>query len=263
MAKCWTKEEEKKYRKELTFLYKKQNKAIGEIASILRIGEQSVFKRMKRLGIKSEPHRKKNYLKKRTDIIIPKRYSGNIAEFFGVMLGDGNLSHFQVSVTLGTKEMRYAEYVASLMKSIFSVYAKICIRKNKYKIVYFGSVDATNWLFKEGLVKNKVKFQVSVPRWIFRNKQFSRRFIRGFFDTDGSIYKLRHGLQLSFSNRSIPLLKDLQEILLMLGYTPSAVSSYKIYITKTNEVRRFFSEIRPKNIKHNERFEKFTNASVG
>ena len=84
-----------------------------------------------------------------------------------------------------------------------------------------------------------------------------KAFVRGFFDTDGSIYKLRFGLQISITNHSLPLLIALQSMLRTLGYSVSEVSVGRIYITRRNQVARFFSEIAPMNSKHTQRFEKF------
>jgi len=257
MARKWNKQEEKKYRTELYDLYISQNKTLNEVAKVLKIEPQSVFVRLKRLDITTCPERKKNYQNRRNDVIIPKTYSPELAEFFGIMLGDGSLSHFQTMVTLGTKELSYAEYVAKLMKKIFGVPAKISIRKNDCKDVYIGSVDLTNWLQKEGLVFNKVKSQVGVPIWVFSRKVYMQRFLRGFFDTDGSVYKIRFGVQIAFINLSLPVLDSLQKMLKKLSYKPSEISSHKIYVTKRQEVIRFFREIDPMNKKHRERFENF------
>lgn len=136
---------------------------------------------MRRLGIPSDPRRKTNYLGKRSDVRIPIRYTDELAEFFGIMLGDGHLSHFQIVVTLGTKEDQYAKYVAELIQKIFWATPRIGIRKKGYKDVYLGCVDLTKWLFQEGLVLNKVRSQVKVPEWLFSSSTFSKRFIRGFF----------------------------------------------------------------------------------
>jgi len=260
MARKWNQQEEEKYKKELYNLYISQNKTLDEVAKVLKIKPQSVFVRLKRLNIKTCPERKKNYQNRRNDVIIPKTHSPELAEFFGIMLGDGSLSHFQVMVTLGTKEMSYAKYVAGLMKKIFGVPAKISIRGNDCKDVYIGSVELTNWLQKEGLVFNKVKSQVDVPAWIFSQKVYMQRFLKGFFDTDGSVYKLRFGVQIAYINFSVPALHSLQKMLKKLLYKPSEVSSHKIYVTRRPEVIRFFKEISPANEKHWKRFEDFINA---
>ena len=123
MVRCWTKKEENKYRSELFNLYIKQNKSLCEVSKVLGIPESTVFRRMKRLDIKTQPHLKKNYLKKRNDVKIPNKRSEDLAEFFGIMLGDGHVSHFQVVVSLGNKEEIYAEHVSMLIKKIFKTNA--------------------------------------------------------------------------------------------------------------------------------------------
>ena len=84
-----------------------------------------------------------------------------------------------------------------------------------------------------------------------------KAFLRGFFDTDGSVYKLKFGIQLSFTNKSMPLLTALQKALFELQYKPSEISSWKIYLTRKEDIKRFFSEIKPQNKKHLDRFKSF------
>lgn len=260
MVKKWSKKEEIFYRKELINLYTKNNKTINQISKILRISEKTVFQRMKRLGVESQPHLKKTYARKPRKTFIPD-YSYDLAEFFGIMLGDGHLTHFQVQINLGNKELKYAKYVSDLIFKIFKIRPKISTRNTGYRDVYFGSVIITNWLRKEGLVHNKVKSQVDVPSWIFRNDEFIKMFIRGVFDTDGSIYELKFGKQISFTNHSIPILKSLHKMLFKLGYNPSNISSSKLYLTRVSDIDRFFKEIKVKNPKHLKRFKKIMRRS--
>jgi DNA-binding transcriptional regulator WhiA len=257
MARRFTVEEENKYREELYELYVVQNRTISEIADILKLGSfQTVYDRLKRLQIPTCREKKERCNNKRTDIRLPTR-SCELAELLGVLLGDGSITHFQIWVTLGVKEMAYAKYVAVLIKHVFGGTPKIAIRGNNYKDVYLGSTVATNWLFNEGLVHNKVLSQVGVPMWIFEREEYMESFIKGFFDTDGSIYELRHGLQISLTNFSLPLLCSLQKMLEALRYHPSAISSHKVYLTRVPEIKRFFREIQPANPKHQRRFKKF------
>ncbi len=257
MARRWNKKEENLYRSELKNLYIKENKTLSEIALKLGISESTVFQRLKRLEIKTQPHLKENYIRKPKDIHIPKKYSSDMAEFFGIMFGDGHVSHFQVQVSLGTKEILYAQYIQSLIAKIFKATPKICTRSTGYHDVYLGSTQVTSWLFKQGLVSNKVKAQVDIPAWIFTKPIFMESFLRGFFDTDGSVYKLRFGIQISLTNHSFPILISLHKMLSELGYSPSAVSTQRIYLTKVRDLERFFKEIKPKNPKHVRRYEEF------
>jgi len=246
MARRWTEKEKLFFKRELTNLYVNQNKTINEVGAILKISPKTVFQRLKNLNIKTQPYLKPKYLNKRY-VHIPHKYNSELAEFFGIMLGDGNLSHFQVIVTLGNKEDKYAMHIVNLIENLFEVRPKISIRKKGYKDVYLGSVDLTSWLKKEGLVYNKVESQVDVPKWIYNTREFMESFVRGFFDTDGSIYKLRFGNQISFKNKSVPLLKSLQKILKKLEYSPSKISSDAVYLTRRKDLERFRLEISSNN----------------
>lgn len=232
------------------------------------LAEQTVYGRLVHLGIPTQRHLKERFNNTSRKVVIPSIYTKELAEFFGIMLGDGHISPTQVVVTLGAKEGRYVTHVAGLMKSLFKTEPKILTRnvvqrESKYHDVYFGSVRAVQWLMKEGLVSNKVKSQVDIPTWVFSQTDFMRAFMRGFFDTDGSFYKLRFGFQISLTNHSIPLLRSLQRLLIALGYSPSRISGYHVYLTRRNDVRRFFREIAPNNPKHARRFHEMTrNAQV-
>lgn len=249
----WSEKEKKQNRSILYRLYIKENKTIKEIGIILQVSEKTIYKRLKTLNIKTIRFKKLNFCNKRNDIKIPK-YSSGLAEFFGIMLGDGHISRSQVVITLGNKEKDYVIYVQNKIKTLFGGNPKISVRKTGYRDVYLGSVEIVNWLKKGGMVYNKVRSQVGIPKWILVNKNYYKAFVRGFFDTDCSIYRLKHGNQISFTNYSLPILKSLQKMLFELQYKPSAISSYKIYITKKRNIVRFFKEIKPKNVKHLKRF---------
>jgi len=260
MARRWTKAEEGRFRAELRQLYVVQNKSIKEVGELLGISDKAVYDRLIRLDIKTQRHKKAGYNKQRHDIRFPQR-SKTFAEFLGTMLGDGHVSHFQVIVTLGTKEVSYVHHVAQCMGALFGVKAKTLFRKTGYRDVYINSVALTCWLKTQGLVSNKVREQVGAPKWIFKKPTYMKAFLRGFFDTDGSIYCLKFGIQISLTNHSLPLLHDLRIMLKMLGYKPSEISLFRVYLTQRTEVERFFKEIAPANTKHQTRFRKFMRRS--
>lgn len=249
--------EERFYRNELYQLYIVQNFSLRDVAAKLKISEASVFDRLQRFGIKTIPEQKQKYRNRRNDIHLPDQ-SIQLAEFLGIMLGDGHISHFQTIVTLGTKELPYVRYVQELMQELFKVKATISIKRSGYRDVYIGSTLITKWLKEQGLVENKVAAQVGVPEWIMSDKKYMKAFARGFFDTDGSVYNLRFGIQISLTNRSAPLLIALQDMLRKLGYRVSEASAYKVYITRREDVERFFKEVAPANLKHRHRFDKFS-----
>jgi hypothetical protein len=213
---------------------------------------------MQRLGIPSCRPLKTGYCNRTRIVTIPEERSEDLAEFLGIMLGDGHISHFQTIVTLGTKELEYVQYVGDLMHRLFQARPTILQRKDGYRDVYLGSVDLTRWLKTHGLVSNKVAEQVDVPLWIREKPKWMARFIRGFFDTDGSIYRLKFGRQISLCNHSMPMLHSLREMLIELKYKPSVVGASKVYLTRKDDIDRFFNEIRPANTKHLRRYREFS-----
>ena len=257
MASRWTTAEENRYREELYELYVRQNKTIGEIGNLLGRHEKTIYDRLLRLGIPTARDQKPKACNRRKDVRLPD-YSPDLAEFIGIMLGDGCLTHFQAMVTLGTKEYDYVVYVQGLMQKLFNVQATVMTnRKSGHHIVYIGSTAITSWLQDMGLVFNKVAAQVGVPKWVFEKEEYMQRFLRGFFDTDGSVYALRFGIQLSFTNHSLPLLHALHSMLETLEYRPSKISAWRIYVTRRDQVARFFQEVRPQNVKHQRRLDNF------
>ena len=258
MPKRWTKQEEKEKRSELLQLYAYQNLSLSEVASLLGLAPQTIFKRLKRLNIPTVPDRKIRYLNKRHDYLIPRKKTPGLAEFMGIMIGDGHISHFQIVISLGNKEKEYAYYIVELFNNIFDARPKIAARSSGYLDVYFGSVDLVKWFREQGLVSNKVKSQVCVPAWIMSRRDFMKRFIKGFFDTDGSIYRLKYGRQIAFRNESAPILQALQVMLRKLEYKPSVISSGKVYLTRKEDIQKFFREVSPANRRHIQRFRSFT-----
>lgn len=222
-------------------LYSVRNLSISEVAGVLGISDATVYDRLLRLNIKPEPVRKRGYLNKK-EIKLP-RYSGRLAEFVGIMLGDGHISNTQIIISLGTKESGYVDHVKRLFSRIFNKQASVSIRKKGYRDVYFGSVDVVRFFRGMGLVENKVLSQVGVPRWVDKASQYWRPFLRGLFDTDGSIYKIRFGYQISFRNRSHRLLQKVRTMLIRMNFSPSRESSDSIYLTRKEDIKRFYREI--------------------
>lgn len=262
MARKWNREEKIIYKRQLSDFYTQKNRTLKEIANILKIGESTVYDRLRRLNIPVQRNKKPRYNNIRTDLSISRKYSGDLAEFVGILLGDGHLTSTQVTVTLGNKENDYVRYVAGLMEKLYGISPKIITSKKGYKVVYLGSTVLVRYFKKMGLAHNKVKAQVNIPKWIFQKKDFMKQVVKGLFDTDGSVYKLKYGIQLSFTNRSMPLLTSYKKILRKLGFSPSQISDYRVYITKQEDIKKFTDEIGFSNFKHKERLNNFLNGCV-
>ena len=66
---------------------------------------------------------------------------------------------------------------------------------------------------------------------------------------------LKFGIQISFCNNSQPLLSSARSMLIKLGFHPSQICNYKqFYLTRQQDLRKFFRELGFNNSKHYERF---------
>lgn len=164
MPSRWTPQEENEKRAELKRLYVSQNRSISEIAELLDVGESTVYDRMVRLGMPSLRHLKTGYNNIHSDITIP-RHSPELAEFIGIMLGDGALNPTQIHITINGEAHSYIRYVRRLIKSIFGIMPNVIPRKDENaRCIYFGSTAIVQYLLKMGLTFNKVKSQVGIPK---------------------------------------------------------------------------------------------------
>lgn len=264
MAQRWTLAEEVEKRRELQKLYITDNLTIAQVGKALGLSETGVYDRLIRLSIPTIREKKKRYNNQNDVVYIPHNHSDDLAEFVGILLGDGHLAPTQVTVTLGTKELSYALYVASLMEKIFWSRPKVTITKRGDRVVYLGSTKLVAWFLEMGLVHNKVLSQVRIPPWCFTRKSFCRAVLRGLLDTDGSVYRLRSGgIQISFCNRSRPLLRGSRAMLVRLGFSPSRVGDKNIYLTRKADILKYTKEIGFSNQKHTQRLQEFSNILGG
>jgi hypothetical protein len=261
MPRRWTTQQETEKHGELVELYERQNKTIFEIAPILHINPYTVYWRIIRLKIPTRTEREGKTSHNARVLHVPEP-SGDLAEFCGVMLGDGHIGAAQISITVNIKtDSPYVAYLQDLLERLFHFRPRVTAVKHGSTVdLYITSAYLVRELRGIGLSSsNKVRDQVGVPEWIFSGPECQRRFLRGFFDTDGSIYRLKHfdAVQMSFSNLSRPLLEGTRRLLLIPGYHPSKMSGHSVYLTRRRDVANYIREIGFGNLKHAMRAQTF------
>ena len=205
-------------------------------------------------------------------IKIPEK-NAELAELVGIILGDGNIqiakknkstSYMLRIVGDSRKDKEYLiNYVKPLCDSLFGLDAKI---KPHYMFnglyVIVNSKNVTEFLLSIGLqAGNKIKNGVTIPPWIQKDVSLLKKCIRGLIDTDGSIYELKPhwpGLwQICFTSQNPFLMQDVRNAFIKLGYSCSRIShknsTPKIYITKKEDIRKFYKEIGFSNPKHRDK----------
>ena len=241
-----------------TAVYKKY----GHIGGDSEFRKKKWFEWWNKIG-KFKPHPIINVTKS----IKKPDYSPKLAEFTGIVMGDGGITKNQLTITLHhIDDKEYGKFVAKLMEKLFGVKPSI----------YHDSEDSVNNFVisriklikfcteKLGLkIGNKIKQQISIPDWIETNKKYQIACIRGLVDTDGClvIHKYKVGgkqycyKKLNFCSASKPLVKSVIGILKKFDFNPRlSHNGRNVWIDSQNEVKRYFKIIGSNNPKHKNRF---------
>ncbi len=205
-------------------------------------------------------------------IVSEPKDSSDLAEFVGIMLGDGSISSncTQAVISLHkTDDKNYIGFVCDLIKKLFHTDPVVYrYQKGSHKNVADITVHSTSliiFLKSKGLKSgNKVKQQVDVPHWIKMDKDFSKYCLRGLIDTDGSVYSHKHktngcdcfNIGLNFSNRSAPILKFAYRTLENLKFHPKIFTN-GVNLYRESEVCRYSRKVGFSNIYHKNRLNIF------
>lgn len=245
--------------------YKMSKREVGRLGGLARQAKHGNLgtPEGRRLGgLRSQSTHKKN----NTGFIILRnvdlpKYSVQLAETFGILAGDGHIGLYQVSVTTNSEtDIKHAQYVQKLFENLFHVPVHMAKRKDsKAVVVVMSSKQIADFCVKHGLTRgNKVRAQLDVPPWIQKNKKFSTAFVRGLFDTDGSVYVDVHNIRgkeyrnigIAFTNRSVPLLSFFKRTLELYGFHPTQKTKYIVFLRREAEVFRYFDVLGSSNSKH-------------
>ena len=189
---------------------------------------------------------------KRIELVeLDERQNRSIGDIAAALLGRSEVTIYQRLRRLGipVRKERKPGYLRARVVTLPPLSGDLA----EFCGIMLGSASLVRALAAVGLASsNKVRDQVGVPEWIFEAPEHRRRFLRGFFDTDGCLYRLKgcRAVQMSFRNRSLPLLAGARQALLDLGFHPSRVSSGSVYLTRRGDIRRYIQEIGFGNAKH-------------
>ncbi len=184
---------------------------------------------------------------------FPVGESEPLAEFVGILLGDGGITAGQAVITLNSEADReYLVFVIGLIKRLFGFEAPYVKRKDcKANMIFCNGVKFVDYLLGLGLrVGNKVKQQVGIPDWVFTKMEYKTACLRGLMDTDGGVFMHRYKvggkeyryLKVCFTNRSMPILMFVRDVLVELGMTPKVVlgtGSEKVWLYNQDEVYEY------------------------
>ena len=201
------------------------------------------------------------------EIAIPQK-NAELAEFVGILLGDGNLTKKQVTITLNRFDDRYyLPRVKNLIQGLFAVNPSISERKEENVAnIIVSRTKLVQFFVRMGLyIGSKVKHQVDVPSWIKKSIKFAKSCLRGLFDTDGCFYvdehhyknKIYYNCAMNFSNRSLPILFFFKTKLEQLGFHPTHNTKFSLSLRREDEIIKYFQIIGSSNPKCLEKFKEY------
>jgi len=201
----------------------------------------------------------------RKKIARPER-SAELAEFIGIVLGDGGITDYQVTVSLGTEtDAEYADFVGELAARLFGIkFGREFRKESKAVNIVLSSVNLVEFLQDQGLkIGNKVAQQVDVPMWVYDNPEYARSCLRGLMDTDGCVFHHRYQVngkwyeyvKMGFTNHSRPLLAAVEKMLRMFGFHPRHDGVKHIWLDRQSDVHGYFRFVGTRNPKHLRRYQ--------
>ncbi|MDD5068087.1 MAG: LAGLIDADG family homing endonuclease [Candidatus Pacebacteria bacterium] len=194
---------------------------------------------------------------------LPKQ-SPLLAEFMGIMLGDGGITKYQFRISLnGKTDKKYSLYVRNLIKKLFRIRAKKQLRKQSDGIDIVVSRKGINkYLILLGLKSgDKLKQNLDIPEWIMKNKKYQKMCLRGLIDTDGCLFYETHLIKgkkysyprLNFVTASPSLATSVFNILIDLNFKARLRKNGRnsaVQLENKAEIWQYFKTIGTSNPKH-------------
>lgn len=161
---------------------------------------------------------------------VKTHISEDLAEFYGILIGDGCLSpaggsscYLACVAGNSRKDLDFFTHVLQLIKKLFNKSPKIRKRKHRDEIeIHFGSKYAFTLLHGLGFPVGK-KREISIPQPLLHENLWPH-VARGIFETDGCLVFSRRHREISYyprveiTNSSLELIKQLQNLLLCAGF---------------------------------------------
>lgn len=193
----------------------------------------------------------------------PKYYT-ELAEFVGIMMGDGGISEYQVVVTLHhVDDLKYASYVTKLIEKLFRVKPRVYhLFKKSVNNIVVSRKELVQYSHELGLpIGNKVKQKFDIPEWIKLNQNYSIACLRGLVDTDGCVFTHKYQVKgtwyaykkLSFTSASKPLQQSVHDLLQKLEFHPR-MAGEDVRLDRVEDMKRYFKLIGSHNPKHLRRY---------
>lgn len=182
---------------------------------------------------------------------LPIEHCEELAEYIGVILGDGNISKFprteRLILTGNSNNQGFIKRYAEITQTLF--HKKPCVSK-------LNSSNATRIAFYQKEISNRLgipcgsrkNLDYTVPKWILKKDGYLVAFLKGLFEAEGSlsIHLPTCTYNFQFRNNNKSLLSAVKDGLIHLGYHPE-VRTNSTRLRKRGEVEKFRNLIKFRN----------------
>jgi len=194
------------------------------------------------------------------------RPSADLAEFVGIVLGDGGVTRYQVIISLNrSRETPYSEFVRGLVTQLFGIDStRVFDPEDDAMDLVVSSVELVEFLGSLGLKRgSKVRQQVDVPGWVWQDHAYQIGCLRGLMDTDGCFYRHHYrvnGLAYAYSklcltNYSRPILESAKRMFESLELFPTIhKDGHRLYLHSAGGVARYMRFVGTHNPHHRARY---------
>lgn len=249
-----------------------QNSKAGKVGARVRAekyGQLGSIETRRKGGKASYIKRKdaENDIFAKKKVVFPPR-SEKLAEFFGIMIGDGTISKYQISVSLSSiVDIPYSNYVRRLILELFNVQPTVAKLKNANCItITLSSIDLVEFLIANGLLLgHKIRQGLDIPSWICSDRSYSNACLRGIFDTDGCIFSENHFInqknytypRMALVSASPNLRNSIFRALTQLDMLPKLRNNRSVNLERLTDIETYFRVIGSSNLKHLSRWQQF------
>ena len=194
-------------------------------------------------------------------INVPQK-SEKLAEFVGIMLGDGSIcrTNYEVQITSHSiHEKLYQDHIEILLKDLFGIKGRRVTIKNRDTVYNrINSIKLFEFLKSIDMpIGDKGKY---IPSWIFENDEWMKACVRGLIDSDGSLFLSSRHCILNFTSYYPQLLSDFTKCMDLLGVkyyiTPKRQD---VNITALRDIKKIMETCGSSNPKHIIKFQEYIN----
>lgn len=211
-----------------------QGKPSREVGKILNISHARVLQLLKKENINrrsiTKPIPNKDYKK-----LTPER-----AYIFGVMCGDGCVfsgivrkkqwEYLNYAVNLAVKDRDFINEFVRCIKLVYGISPSICLRQRSQKNPRWSDIWVVHITRKE-IYQDLVYYQFGTHKWNVpyeiknsNDEIIIGAFLRGFYDSEGSVLKGKRSFGIHISSSNLNGLQEVKELLRKLNIESSKIS---------------------------------------